>query len=51
MIKYTFLWNKILKFGCIVDFLHKNNAIYIVLQPALAMGLEGICIVEKILRK
>ena len=28
------------------NFLHKNN---VVSQPALAMGLGGICIMEKIL--
>ena len=44
-------WNKILEFGSIfwirnMNFLHKNN---VVSQPALAMGLRGICIMEKIL--
>ena len=33
---------------CSVNFLHKNN---VMSQPALAMGLGGICIMEKILRK
>ena len=37
---YILIWN--------VNFLHKNN---VVSQTALAMGLDGICITEKILRK
>ena len=41
-------WNKILEFGCVLGFemlffLHKNN---VMSQPALAMALGGICILE-----
>ena len=42
----TRVWEYILNYT--MNFLHKNN---LVSQQALAMGLEGICIMEKILGK
>ena len=46
-------WNKILEFGCI--FLSEMFISYIKIMlvslPALAMGLGGICIMDKGLRK
>ena len=46
-------WNKILEFGCI--FLFEMFISYIktmlVSLPALTMGLGGICIMDKVLRK
>ena len=42
----TRVWEYILNLN--MNFSHKNN---VVSQPALAMGLGGICIMEKILGK
>ena len=46
-------WNKILEFGCIFIFEMFISYIKIILVSlrALAMGLGGICIMDKLLRK
>ena len=42
----TRVWEYILNYN--INFLHKNNVVF---QPALAMGLGGICIMKKNLGK
>ena len=51
--KFLRKWNKILEFGCIFLFEMFPSYIKIILVslPSLTMGLGGLCIMGKVLRK